>query len=85
MRVGRVEAVEDASRTSALPVAVGVLEEHQVGRLGDEDAAVVELEAGRAVQTVGEDGHLVGLAGRPWCPRRSRILSFISSLGFQCG
>ena len=49
-------------RHVGLVVAVGVLEEHEVGGLGDEHAAVAELEAGRAVQVVGEDGHLVGLA-----------------------
>ena len=62
MRVGRVEAGEDALADVGLVVAVGVLEEHQVGRLGDQDAAVGELEPGRAVQAVGEDGLLVGLA-----------------------
>ena len=62
MRVGRVEAGEDALADVGLVVAVGVLQEHQVGRLGDQDAAVGELEAGRAVQLVGEDDHLVGLA-----------------------
>ena len=53
---------EHALADVGLVVAVGVLEEHQVGRLGDQDAAVGELEAGRAVQAVGEDGPLVGLA-----------------------
>ena len=84
VRVGRVEAVEHADAEVGLAVAVGVLEEHQVGRLGDEDAAVVELEAGRAVQVVGEDGHLSALPS-PLVSSKIRILSFISSLGFQCG
>ena len=45
-----------------LVVAVGVLQEHQVGSLSDEHAAVGEFKAGRTVQVAGEDGPLVGLA-----------------------
>ena len=62
VRVGRIEAGEDSLADVGLVVAVGVLQEHQVGRLGDQDAAVGELEAGRAMQAVGEDDPLVGLA-----------------------
>ena len=62
VRVGRVEAGEDPLADVGLVVAVGVLQEHQVGRLGDQDAAVGELEAGRAMQAAGEDDLLVGLA-----------------------
>ena len=60
VRVGRIEAVEDPLADIRLAVVVGVFEEQQVRGLSHEDSAVVELEAGRVVQVVGEDGHLVG-------------------------
>ena len=69
MKLFEVWCVSAESRPSStrladvgLVVAVGVLEEHQVGRLRQQDAAIDELEPGRAVQAVGEDGLLVGLA-----------------------
>ena len=43
-------------------VAVGILEEENVGGLGDVATAVSQLDPGRHVETVGEDGGLVGLA-----------------------
>ena len=69
MRVGRVHAVQHANANVGLVAAVAVFQEHDVRRLGDQDAAVVELKAGRAVQVVGEDGAFVGLAV-PWCLQR---------------
>ena len=45
-----------------LAVAVGVLEEEDVGRVGDPDAAVADGDARGDVQPLGEDGELVGLA-----------------------
>jgi hypothetical protein len=50
------------SRTSALSSPFGVLEEHQVGGLRDDDAAVVELEPGRVLEPAGELLHGVRLA-----------------------
>ena len=50
------------SRTSALPSPLVSLRNIRSGAWATQDAAVAELEAGRAVQAVGEDGHLVGLA-----------------------
>ena len=47
VRVGRVEPAEHALAHVGLVVAVGVLEEQQVGRHRHEHAAVPELEAGR--------------------------------------
>ena len=49
-------------RIVGLVVAVGVLEEHQVRLRADVGAAVAELDAGRHVELVGEDGLLVGFA-----------------------
>ena len=62
VRVGRVEPVQELLADVGLVVAVGVLEEQQVGGHGHEHAAVPELEAGRVVQVVGEDLRAVGLA-----------------------
>ena len=62
VRIGRVDAAEHAAVHIGLVVAVGILEEHNVGRLGQEHAAVPELEAGDAVQPIRKDDHLVGLA-----------------------
>ena len=47
MRVGGVEAVQQVFLDVVLVVAVRVLQEHEVRRLRDEHAVVVELEAGR--------------------------------------
>ena len=62
MRVGRVEAVEHEFTDVGLVVAVGVFEEQQVRLLRDEHAASAEFETGRHMQSVGEDGPLVGAA-----------------------
>ena len=51
-----------SSRDVGAIVAVGVLEEHQVGHLRDVDAAVAQLDAGGHVQPVGKDRAAVGLA-----------------------
>ncbi len=62
VRIGRVEAVQDAHAHVGLVVAVGVLQEDQIGRHGHVHAAVPEFESGRVVQMVGEGRTLVGLA-----------------------
>ena len=61
MRVGGVEAVEQALLHVCLVVSVGVLEVNQVRTTGDDDASVPELEAGRVVHAR-ECDHLVGHA-----------------------
>ena len=67
-RVGqlvRVEAAEAGDDDLALVGLAGplrVLEEKDVGRVGDPDAAVAEVEAGGDVEAVGEDRDLVELA-----------------------
>ncbi len=62
MRVGRVDAVEDADSRVAMIAAGAVLEKHHIGRFGQQHAAVVELEACRAMQMVGENRAFVGVA-----------------------
>ena len=61
MRVVAAEAGDDDFSLVGLAVAVGVLEEEDVGRVGDPDAAVADGDAGGDVQAVGEDGDLVDL------------------------
>ena len=58
----RPKPVTTTSRLVGLAVAVGVLEEEDVGRVGDPDAAVADGDARGDVQPLGEDGELVGLA-----------------------
>ena len=60
--VGGREAVQDALAPVCAVVAVGVLEEQDVGAVGDQHAAVPELEPGRVVQVLGEDRRAVGAA-----------------------
>ena len=62
VRVGRVETADHPLADVGLVVAVGVLEQHQVGSLGDQHALGHDLEAGRAVEMIGEGRLLVGLA-----------------------
>jgi hypothetical protein len=62
VRVGRVEAVHDDVARVGLVVAVGVLQEHQVGLLRDVGPAVAQLDPGGDVELVGEDRLLVGPA-----------------------
>ena len=59
-----VEAAEDDFSGVGAVVAVGVLEEDEVGSLGDIDAFGSELEAGGEVEVVGEDGFFVGATVR---------------------
>ena len=63
MRVGCVHAVENPQAQVGFTRTGGVLQKDEVGTLLQQDAAVPELEAGRAMQVIGEDGHLVGAAG----------------------
>ncbi len=62
MAVRRAQAGEDALALVRLAVAVGVGEVEEAGRLHDDDAVLVDLEPGRAVQIVDEFGHFVGAA-----------------------
>ena len=62
VRVGGVEAHQDALPGVSLAVAIRIADEPHVRRLHDEHAVLVELEAGRSVQVVEELGHLVRLA-----------------------
>src|SRR5205085_662581 len=63
VRVGRVDAAQHADAKVGFSAPFSVLEEEDVRRLGDEDAAVIELEAGGTVQMVGEDRYFIRLAG----------------------
>ena len=62
VRIGGVHAHEHPFLPVGVPVAVRVAHEPQVGRLHDEHAVLVELEPGRAIQTVEEMDDLVRLA-----------------------
>ena len=61
MRVVAAEAGDDDLALVGLAVAVGVLQEEDVGRVGDPDAAVADGDARGDVQPVGEDRELVAL------------------------
>ena len=63
VRVGGVHAGEQAFLPVGLAVAVGVADVPDVGRLDEDDAVLVELEAGRAVEAVEEGRGLEDLAG----------------------
>ena len=63
MRVRRVEAMHDAFLPIRLPVAVRVAHEPHVRRLHHEHAVLIKLEAGRAIQPVGERRALRELPG----------------------
>ena len=76
VRVLGAEAREDDPAGVGLAVAVGVLEVEQFGAVGDVDAAVARLDAGRDQQAVGEDGGLVGLAVAVDLSSRTTTLSF---------
>ena len=56
------EAGHDDLAGVGLAVAVAILEEEDVGRVGHPDAAVADGDSGGDVQAVGEDGEPVGLA-----------------------
>ncbi len=56
MGIGGVESVNDALFPIGFSVTVGVADEPHVGRLHDEDSVLVELESGRAVESVEECG-----------------------------
>ena len=58
----RPKPVTTTSRRVGLAVAVGVVQEEDVGRVRDPDAAVADGDARGDVQALGEDGELVGLA-----------------------
>ena len=58
----RPKPVTTTSLRVGLAVAVGVLQEEDVRRVGDPDAAVADGDAGGDVQPLGEDRELVGLA-----------------------
>ena len=60
--VRRVESAQHPHTDIGLVIAVGVLEKHQVGGLRDQHSSVIQLEAGRTVKVVGEDGFLVRAA-----------------------
>ena len=62
VRVVAAEAGDDDLALVGLAVAVGVLQEENVGRVGDPHAAVADGDARGNVQSVGEDGELVDLA-----------------------
>ena len=62
VRVMRVKAAEDDLATVGFVIAIGVLEQHEVGFLGNIDALGRKLDADGQVQLVGEDGFLVRLA-----------------------
>ena len=62
MGVGGVEAHEDFFAGVGLAVAVGVADEPEIRRLHDEQAVLVELKAGRAIQVVEVVGEFVGFA-----------------------
>ena len=59
MRVVAAEAGDDDLALVGLVVAVGVLQEEDVGRVGDPDAAVADGDAAGNVQPLGEDRRLV--------------------------
>ena len=63
VRVGGVHAGEQAFLPVGLAVAVGVADVPDVGRLDEDDAVLVELEARRAVEAVEEGRRLEDLAG----------------------
>lgn len=54
--VGRVESHQHPLLPVRLAVAVGVADEPDIGRLDDQDAILVELESGGAVQVADEGG-----------------------------
>ncbi len=56
MGISGVESVNDALFPIGFPVTVGVADEPHVGRLHDENAVLVELESGGAVESVEERG-----------------------------
>ena len=58
----RPKPVTTTSRVSALPSPSRVLEEEDVGRVGDPDAAVADGDSRGDVEAVGEDREPVGLA-----------------------
>ena len=62
MAVAGAEAVQDDFAMIRLVAARSVFEEHQVRLGADIDAALAELDAGRQIEFVGEDGAFVGLA-----------------------
>ena len=63
VRVGGVHAGEQAFLPVGLAVAVGVADVPDVRRLDEDDAVLVKLEAGRAVEAVEEGRRLEDLAG----------------------
>ena len=62
VRVRSIEAMNDPLLPVSLPIAVSVAHEPHVRRLHDEHAILIELEAGRAVQSVEEGGAFGELA-----------------------
>ncbi len=62
VRVVAAEAGDDDLARVGQAVAVGILEEEDVRRVGDPHAAGADGDARGDVQAVGEDGELVGLA-----------------------
>ena len=62
VRVVAAEAGDDDFARVGLAVAVEVLHKQDVGTIGDPNAAETDRDAGRDVQTVGENGEFVGFA-----------------------
>ena len=60
--VGAAEAGRDDFPRVGLAVAVAVLEEEEIGRVGDPDTAVADGDPRGDVQPVGKDRELIGLA-----------------------
>ena len=58
----RPKPVATTSLRVGLAVAVAILEEQDIGRVGDPDAAVTDGDPRWDIEAVGEDGEPVGLA-----------------------
>jgi hypothetical protein len=71
--------------TSALSSPFVSLRNIRSGAMCDDDAAVVELEAGRVLQVIGEDRHLVGLAVAVGVLEDQELVVVSVLGGFQCG
>ena len=63
VRVSGIHAGEQAFLPVGLAVAIGIADVPDVRRLDEDDAVLIELEAGRAVEAVKEGGRLEDLAG----------------------
>ena len=85
VRVGRVEPADHPLADVGPIVAIGVLEQHQVGGLGDQHALWARSRSRSGSEDDRRTSICLSALPSPSVSSRIRILSFISSLGFQCG